>query len=98
AALASGRGSPAGESENGRLSRTVYALQCLVGEAPNDGPTSDPGGSSMSRRLRLATILAASVGLAAALAPPAGAQGGVNVGNLTCNVSSGWGFVFGSSR
>lgn len=52
----------------------------------------------MSRRLRLATILAASVGLAAAFAPPAGAQGGVNVGNLTCNVSSGWGFVFGSSR
>jgi hypothetical protein len=51
----------------------------------------------MSRRLRLATILAGSVGLAAAFAPPAGAQG-VNVGNLTCNVSSGWGFVFGSSR
>jgi hypothetical protein len=52
----------------------------------------------MSRRLRLATTLAAAVGLASAFAPPAGAQGGVNVGNLTCNVSSGWGFVFGSSR
>ena len=52
----------------------------------------------MSRRLRLATIVAAAVGLASAFAPPAGAQGGVNVGNLTCNVSSGWGFVFGSSR
>ena len=52
----------------------------------------------MSRRLRLATMLAAAVGLASAFATPAAAQGGVNVGNLTCNVSSGWGFVFGSSR
>jgi hypothetical protein len=52
----------------------------------------------MSSRLRLATLVAASVGLALASATPAGAQGGVKVGNLTCNVSSGWGFVFGSSR
>jgi uncharacterized protein DUF992 len=52
----------------------------------------------MSSRLRLAAVLAASLGLAAAFAPPAGAQGGVAVGNLTCNVSSGWGLVFGSSR
>ena len=52
----------------------------------------------MSRSLRLATMLAAAVGLASAFATPAAAQGGVNVGNLTCNVSSGWGFVFGSSR
>ena len=52
----------------------------------------------MSRRVRLATMLAAAVGLASAFATPAAAQGGVNVGNLTCNVSSGWGFVFGSSR
>jgi len=43
-------------------------------------------------------MLAAAVGLASAFATPAAAQGGVNVGNLTCNVSSGWGFVFGSSR
>ena len=52
----------------------------------------------MSSRLRLAAVLAASVGLLSAFAAPAGAQAGVNVGNLTCNVSSGWGFVFGSSR
>ena len=52
----------------------------------------------MSSRLRLATILAAAVGLASAFATPASAQGGVAVGNLTCNVSSGWGLVFGSSR
>jgi hypothetical protein len=51
----------------------------------------------MSSRLRLAAVLAASVGLASAFAATAGAQG-VVVGNLTCNVSSGWGFVFGSSR
>jgi Protein of unknown function (DUF992) len=29
---------------------------------------------------------------------PAYAQGGAQVGTLTCNVASGWGFVFGSSR
>ncbi len=52
----------------------------------------------MSSRLRVAAVLAASVGLASAFAAPAGAQGGVAVGNLTCNVSSGWGLVFGSSR
>jgi hypothetical protein len=38
-------------------------------------------------------------GLAAAgLASPAYAQGGVRVGTLSCNVASGWGFVFGSSK
>ena len=52
----------------------------------------------MSSRLRFVTALAAAVGLASAFAAPAGAQSGVNVGNLTCIVSSGWGFVFGSSR
>ena len=52
----------------------------------------------MSSRLHFVTALAAAVGLASAFAAPAGAQSGVNVGNLTCNVSSGWGFVFGSSR
>lgn len=35
---------------------------------------------------------------AAALSTPAYAEGGVRVGTLTCNVSSGWGFVIGSSR
>jgi hypothetical protein len=29
---------------------------------------------------------------------PAGAQGNVQIGTLTCNVSGGWGFVFGSSK
>jgi hypothetical protein len=53
---------------------------------------------SMLKTLRAAAVVAASVGLATALATPAAAQGGVNVGNLTCNVSSGWGFVFGSSK
>src|SRR5205085_6410007 len=55
-------------------------------------------GTSMSKTLRMAAALAAAVGLAAAFASPAAAQGGVKVGTLTCNVSSGWGFVFGSSR
>jgi hypothetical protein len=29
---------------------------------------------------------------------PANAQGGVQVGTLTCHVAGGWGFVFGSSK
>jgi len=52
----------------------------------------------MSVLLRTASALAVAVGLAAAPALPAAAQGGVAVGTLTCNVASGWGFVFGSSR
>src|ERR1041385_8435733 len=53
----------------------------------------------MARRLSL-TMAAAAVAVGAlaggtqAPAQPAG----VAVGVLTCNVSSGWGFVFGSSR
>jgi hypothetical protein len=41
------------------------------------------------------------LGLAAAMAiqgTPAQALGGVRVGTLNCNVASGWGFIFGSSR
>jgi Protein of unknown function (DUF992) len=42
-----------------------------------------------------------TVGLAigvVASGPPAHAQGGAQIGTLSCNVASGWGFVFGSSR
>jgi len=48
-----------------------------------------------SLRLMLGLAAAASLGMAAqAHADPAG----VKVGVLTCNVSSGWGLIFGSSR
>ena len=40
----------------------------------------------------------ALVGLAAGIAPPLQAQGGIQVGTLSCHVASGWGFVFGSSK
>jgi Protein of unknown function (DUF992) len=46
-------------------------------------------------------LLFGALGLAAGLvviAAPAHAQGGAQVGTLTCNVASGWGFVFGSSK
>ena len=46
-------------------------------------------------------LAAASVGVAASafgLEAPAHAAVGVKVGELSCHVSSGWGFVFGSSR
>lgn len=52
----------------------------------------------MLRRLRGATALVAALGLASAFAAPASAQGGVNVGTLTCNVAGAWGFIFGSTR
>ena len=53
----------------------------------------------MVRKIGLALFAAGTVAVAA-LAPgaPAHAQAGVAAGVLTCNVASGWGFVFGSSR
>jgi hypothetical protein len=51
----------------------------------------------MSKAMRLtATVFSAVLGIAA-LAGPAAAQA-VKVGNLTCNVASGWGFILGSSK
>jgi Protein of unknown function (DUF992) len=47
-------------------------------------------------RLMLGTAIAVT-GLAIATAADA-APHGVRVGDLTCNVASGWGFVFGSSK
>ena len=47
----------------------------------------------MSKKFGVAAALAAAVAFAA----PAQADG-VKVGTLTCHVSSGWGFVFGSSK
>jgi hypothetical protein len=53
----------------------------------------------MGSRLSLGTAAAVAVIGALALGAPASAQpAGVALGTLTCNVSSGWGFVFGSSR
>lgn len=52
----------------------------------------------MANKFRMAAACAAVLGFGAALSGTANAQGGVQVGTLTCNVSSGWGFVFGSSR
>jgi hypothetical protein len=51
----------------------------------------------MKTKLRVAAALVAAVGAAAPIGS-ASAAPGVAVGALTCNVSSGWGFVFGSSR
>jgi hypothetical protein len=52
----------------------------------------------MSKIMRLtATLFTAIVGIAA-LAGPASAQSAVKVGTLSCNVASGFGFIFGSSK
>ncbi len=40
----------------------------------------------------------AAAGLALVASAPAHAQSGIRVGVLTCNVASGWGLVFGSSK
>ncbi len=49
-----------------------------------------------SFRLMLgAAVAVAGLGLASAAEA---APGGIKVGELTCNVSSGWGFIFGSSK
>jgi hypothetical protein len=49
----------------------------------------------MGRKLLLGLAAVACLGLAA---PAQADPGGVKVGVLTCDVSSGWGFVFGSSK
>jgi hypothetical protein len=51
----------------------------------------------MLRKLRAVIIVVGSAATAMALNTPAEAEG-VQVGVLTCNVASGFGFVFGSSR
>jgi Protein of unknown function (DUF992) len=51
----------------------------------------------MLRKLAIAIGMLGLMTGALVLAPPAHAQG-VKVGVLTCNVSAGFGFVFGSSR
>lgn len=51
--------------------------------------------------LRKLAIVMCALGLAAggfAVQTPARAQGGVQIGALTCNVAGGFGFIFGSSR
>jgi hypothetical protein len=50
----------------------------------------------MSKKFLSAAVVAAAA--VAFAAPASAAQGGVKVGTLTCNVASGWGFVFGSSK
>ena len=53
----------------------------------------------MGSKLSLAVAAAVVAGAMLGSGTPASAQpAGVAVGTLTCNVSSGWGFIFGSSR
>ncbi len=52
----------------------------------------------MSKIMRVTAALFSAVVGIAALAGPASAQSAVNVGTLTCNVASGFGFIFGSSK
>jgi hypothetical protein len=51
----------------------------------------------MPKTFRL-LLSAAAVGALALASPAQAAPHGVKVGTLTCHVSSGWGFVFGSSK
>jgi hypothetical protein len=52
----------------------------------------------MFRTIGLAAIVNAALGVVLSAASPAQAQSGVVLGTLSCNVASGFGFVFGSSR
>jgi hypothetical protein len=51
----------------------------------------------MKKKFLMACVAAAAIGAVVGFAAPADAAG-VKVGVLTCHVSSGWGFVFGSSK
>src|SRR5215472_3994803 len=52
----------------------------------------------MIRKLRLLTGTTIAVAAVVFASAASAAQNGVKVGTLACHVSSGWGFVFGSSR
>ena len=52
----------------------------------------------MSKTMRLSAMVVSAMVGAAALSGTAFAQSAVNVGTLTCNVASGFGFIFGSSK
>lgn len=52
----------------------------------------------MSKIMRVSAALFSAIVGIAALAGPASAQSAVKVGTLTCNVASGFGFIFGSSK
>jgi hypothetical protein len=60
-------------------------------------PTENEELSDMSKKFLAASGTAVALAGLLALANPAAAAG-VKVGVLTCHVSSGWGFVFGSSK
>ena len=81
----------------GAIMRNFCALRLLAGRCSHTAERIEHV-EGLSFGAALAAAVAASIGLASALATPAAAQGGVNVGNLSCNVVSGWGFMFGSSR
>jgi hypothetical protein len=49
-------------------------------------------------KFRLMTVTAAAMAALAFTSAANAAPAGVRVGELTCNVASGWGFVFGSSK
>jgi Protein of unknown function (DUF992) len=51
----------------------------------------------MTNKIRL-MMSAVALGAFALAAPAQAAPHGIKVGTLTCNVASGWGFVFGSSK
>ena len=52
----------------------------------------------MSRIMRLTATVFTAIAAIAAIAAPASAQSAVKVGTLSCNVASGFGFIFGSSK
>ena len=49
-------------------------------------------------KFRLMTVATAAMAALAFSSAASAAPAGVKVGELTCNVASGWGFVFGSSK
>jgi len=54
----------------------------------------------MINRLRAASLAAMVIGFGSTIAAPARADGGINIGTLTCQVGGGWGWglVLGSAR
>src|SRR4051794_697499 len=72
------------------ISGWICPTLCPTLGAKNSGQTA-----GLSGRCAAALV---SIILSAALGESAIAGGGIQVGTLTCNASSSWGFIFGSTR
>jgi hypothetical protein len=79
-----------------RVARKVASL--AIGLTPPPGGALNACQEENIEMSKKSILIVAGLSLAAALPGPARAEATVRAGMITCQVASGWGFIFGSSR